>query len=154
MGHVRPWPTLSGDRSGDNQPCAATRFGKGTPCARPPVTRVRSPGQAVSGLLSKGVLADTAGCLLPEPGPDVADADLVACLLVVAVHRKVGVWLSAQVTGATLKTEDAIVDADLNIHVADLLEAVTSHTVAEVDLTERTAPATALGLVLPVAAVG
>ena len=64
------------------------------------------------------------------------------------VHRKVGAWLSAQVHGAMLSPGDATVDAALNIHVADLLDAVTSWEVAVVEPQRVPVSAALLGLLL------
>lgn len=64
------------------------------------------------------------------------------------VNGKVAAWLTAQVSGAALSDADALVDPGLNIHVADLLEAVTAHKVTFVDTTYQVAHASALGVVL------
>jgi hypothetical protein len=64
------------------------------------------------------------------------------------VHRKAGRWLSSRISGAQLRQADAFVDQNLGIRVTDLLEAVATCTVEAVDLTPRTAPASALGVVL------
>lgn len=66
-----------------------------------------------------------------------------------SVHRKVGRWLSAQIAGAPSRAaEGAIIDVDLGVHVADLLESVTSHCVVHVDREVWNAPAYMLGVVL------
>jgi hypothetical protein len=62
------------------------------------------------------------------------------------VNRRVGKWLSAQITGARLSDEDVVVDPDLGVHVADLLEAVSLHRVAGVSATVATVPAGAVGM--------
>ncbi|MEV8374974.1 hypothetical protein AB0P21_19710 [Kribbella sp. NPDC056861] len=49
------------------------------------------------------------------------------------VHRKLGRWLAAQLDGAKTTPGDATVDAALGVHVADLLDAVTSWRVVEVE---------------------
>jgi hypothetical protein len=67
------------------------------------------------------------------------------------LHRKVGIWLSAQMAGATRDSADTLVDARLNIHVADLMEAVTSHKVTLVDTAMQSAPASVVGVVLTLA---
>jgi hypothetical protein len=66
------------------------------------------------------------------------------------VHRKVGAWLSSQVSGAMLAEADSTVDASLDIHVADLLDAVTTWRVTAVEPDRREAPVLMLGLLLPV----
>jgi hypothetical protein len=35
------------------------------------------------------------------------------------VHRKIGHWLSAQISGAYVRSEETFVDADLGIRVSD-----------------------------------
>ena len=67
------------------------------------------------------------------------------------VHRKVGYWLSAQVSGALTADTDATVDAALDIHVADLLDAVSSWVVTAVDPLRRRVPVTVLGTLVPAA---
>lgn len=64
------------------------------------------------------------------------------------VHRKAGAWLSAQLDGATMNGTDATVDAALNIHVADLLEAVTAWTIEQVDPNRLSVDVSVLGLLL------
>jgi hypothetical protein len=64
------------------------------------------------------------------------------------LHRAVGRWLSAQITGAQLHRGDALVDPELGVHVADLLEAVSVHEVAAVDPQLMSAPAGAVGVLL------
>ena len=64
------------------------------------------------------------------------------------VHRKAGAWLTAQLDGAAMESTDATVDAALNIHVSDLLEAVTSWTVEAVEATRLNVDVTLLGLLL------
>lgn len=66
-----------------------------------------------------------------------------------AVHRRIGRWLSAQIAGAQMRRDEGLVDVDLGIHVSDLLESVTTHTVISVDRAVHRAPANAVGLVLP-----
>ncbi|KSZ56025.1 hypothetical protein Z045_25595 [Rhodococcus pyridinivorans KG-16] len=66
-----------------------------------------------------------------------------------AVHRRIGRWLSAQITGVQRQRGEDLVDAKLGIHVSDLLESVTAHTVISVDRTVHRAPANAVGLVMP-----
>lgn len=65
-----------------------------------------------------------------------------------AVHRRIGRWLSAQIAGVQMRQDEGIVDADLGIHVSDLLESVTTHTVISIDRAVHRAPANAVGLVL------
>jgi hypothetical protein len=64
------------------------------------------------------------------------------------VHRAVGRWLSVQVTGAQLLGDDALIDPELGVHVADLLEAVSVHEVADVGTRLMSAPAAAVGVLL------
>jgi len=64
------------------------------------------------------------------------------------VHRAVGRWLSAQITGAQVHRDDALVDPELGVHVADLLEAVSVHAVAAIDPHLVSAPVGAVGVLL------
>ncbi|MGY2703048.1 DISARM anti-phage system protein DrmE domain-containing protein [Nocardioides sp. HB32] len=64
------------------------------------------------------------------------------------VHRKLGFWLSAQIGGAMVAESDVTVDAALDIHVADLLDAVSLHTVVAVEEARRQVPVTWLGTLL------
>jgi len=64
------------------------------------------------------------------------------------LHRAVGRWLSAQITGAQLRRADALIDPELGVHVADLLEAVSVHEVAGVDPQLVSAPVGAVGVLL------
>jgi hypothetical protein len=64
------------------------------------------------------------------------------------VHRAVGRWLSAQITGAQVRRDDALIDPELGVHVVDLLEAVSVHEVAAVDLRLVSAPVGAVGVLL------
>ncbi|WP_448062654.1 DISARM anti-phage system protein DrmE domain-containing protein [Cellulomonas hominis] len=64
------------------------------------------------------------------------------------VHHKVGHWLSAQLSGVNPAAADQVIDADLGIRVADLLEAVTTNVVVALDTDEMTAPASAVGLAM------
>ena len=64
------------------------------------------------------------------------------------LHRAVGRWLSAQITGAQLRRDDALIDPELGVHVADLLEAVSVHEVADVGAELVAAPAGAVGVLL------
>jgi hypothetical protein len=64
------------------------------------------------------------------------------------IHIKIGLWLAAQVSGAVLSDTDTVIDPALNIHVADLLEAVSTHRVTGVDNSAQTARASELGVVL------
>jgi hypothetical protein len=67
-----------------------------------------------------------------------------------SVDRRLGHWLSSRVDAALASTGDAIVDAELGVHLADLLESVSDHVVVDVDLRPgRWAPASLLGLVVP-----
>ena len=64
------------------------------------------------------------------------------------LHRAVGRWLSTQITGAQLRRDDALIDPELGVHVADLLEAVSVHEVADVGTRLVAAPAGAVGVLL------
>jgi hypothetical protein len=64
------------------------------------------------------------------------------------LHRAVGKWLSAQITGAQVSRKESLVDADLGVHVADLLEAVSVHQVADVSENLALVPAAAVGILL------
>jgi hypothetical protein len=64
------------------------------------------------------------------------------------VHRKIGHWLSAQISGAYVRPEETFVDAELGIRVSDLLESVTTHVVSSIDRDQQTSPSAALGVVL------
>ncbi len=65
-----------------------------------------------------------------------------------SAHRKVGHWLSGQISGAMDRDDpDQLVDVNLGVHVTDLLESVSLHPVAYVDLTARTVPAALVGVV-------
>ncbi|GHJ11266.1 hypothetical protein TPA0907_56330 [Micromonospora humidisoli] len=68
------------------------------------------------------------------------------------LNRAVGRWLSAQITGARLRDDDAIVDPKLGVHVADLLEAVTLHQVESVDAQPVPVTATSVGVLHPASA--
>lgn len=61
------------------------------------------------------------------------------------VHRQLGRWLAAQIDGATVAPADATVDAALGVHVADLLEAVTSWQVTAVETDRFDVPRVLLG---------
>nr|BFE63987.1 hypothetical protein GCM10020063_085130 [Dactylosporangium thailandense] len=66
------------------------------------------------------------------------------------VERRLGRWLALRVDAAATSTGDAVVDAELGVHVADLLDSITDHLVVDVDLRPgRYAPADMLGVVLP-----
>jgi hypothetical protein len=64
------------------------------------------------------------------------------------LHRAVGRWLSAQITGAQLRRDDALIDPELGVNVADLLEAVSVHEVTAVDRRLVSAPVGAVGVLL------
>ncbi|MEU7474393.1 hypothetical protein AB0A63_00305 [Lentzea sp. NPDC042327] len=78
----------------------------------------------------------------------IARADPVGAALRTSrvVNRRIGKWLSAQITGARLCGDDDVVDAELGVHVADLLEAVSLHEVAEVSGQLVVVPASAVGV--------
>ena len=66
------------------------------------------------------------------------------------VDRRLGHWLASRVDAAATSTGDAVVDAELDVHVADLLNSVTDHIVVDIDLRPgRFAPTNMLGVVLP-----
>lgn len=65
------------------------------------------------------------------------------------VDRRLGHWLASRVDAAATSTGDAVVDAELGVHVADLLESLTDHIVVDIDLRPgRFAPPDMLGVVL------
>jgi hypothetical protein len=64
------------------------------------------------------------------------------------LHRAVGRWLSAQIRGARLRRDDALIDPELGVYVTDLLEAVSVHEVAAVGSRLVSAPAGAVGILL------
>ncbi|HKS46388.1 MAG TPA: hypothetical protein VJT49_15005 [Amycolatopsis sp.] len=66
------------------------------------------------------------------------------------VDRKLGRWLASRVDAATASTADAVIDAEIGLHVADLLDSVTDYVVVDVDARPgRYAGTETLGLVLP-----
>jgi len=66
------------------------------------------------------------------------------------VNRRLGHWLASRVHAAAVSTGDAVVDAELDVHVADLLDTVTDHCVVDIDRRPgRFGPADMLGVVLP-----
>lgn len=67
-----------------------------------------------------------------------------------ATHRKVGMWLSGQISSALDRDDpEQLVDVTLDVHVSDLLESVTQHPVVTVDLDARPVPAALTATVLP-----
>jgi hypothetical protein len=77
----------------------------------------------------------------------------VAVRAVHTAHRKVGCWLSGQISGALDRDDpEQVVDVSLQVHVADLLDSVSLHPVATVDLAVRTVPAGLTGTALDAAA--
>ena len=125
--------------------------------ARMAGTKITSPGTV--GTWIRGTVDG------PLDGADVArfaravdDGTLVSIAAQVApalatmhrVRRRLGYWLAKKVDDAPVEDGDALVDAELDMHVADLLESVTDHTVIDIDLRPgRVAPLSALGVVLP-----
>lgn len=61
-------------------------------------------------------------------------------------NHKLGHWLAAQVSGAADRRRDELVDADLGLHVSDLLDAISEHEVLTVDSTTRQVPARQVGV--------
>ncbi|MFB9460566.1 DISARM anti-phage system protein DrmE domain-containing protein [Streptomyces antimycoticus] len=57
------------------------------------------------------------------------------------VHRKAGRWLSTQIASARPHRDDALIDANLDLRVSDLLESVTAHSVRGIDRTPHSVPA-------------
>ncbi|MFG1761442.1 DISARM anti-phage system protein DrmE domain-containing protein [Micromonospora echinofusca] len=78
----------------------------------------------------------------------LAEAERVAWALrtLHIVHRKLGAWLAGQVETAASRAKDSMVDADLGVHVADLLDVITEHPVADVDPAEQLVPASLVGV--------
>jgi hypothetical protein len=125
--------------------------------ARMAGTKITSPGTV--GTWIRGTVDG------PLDGADVArfaravdDSTLVSIAAQVApalatmhrVRRRLGYWLANKVDDAPAETGDTLVDAELDVHVADLLESVTDHTIVDIDLRPgRVAPLSALGVVLP-----
>lgn len=63
-------------------------------------------------------------------------------------NRKLGHWLAAQVSRATNRRRDELVDADLGVHVSDLLDAISEHEVLTVEKATREVPAWQVGSLL------
>jgi hypothetical protein len=65
------------------------------------------------------------------------------------VRRRLGHWLAKKIDAAPLETGDATVDAELNVHIADLLESIADYTVIDIDLRPgKVAPLSSLGIVI------
>jgi len=90
-------------------------------------------------------------------GRALADTELMAAAPHVAsalatmrrIHRKIGRWLSSQLTAVHGGREDSLVDNDLSIHVSDLLEVVTVHRVLAIEVELMGVPAARCGVLLP-----
>lgn len=125
--------------------------------ARMAGTAITSPGTvgtwirgAVDGPLDGADVARFAKAVGDETLTSIAAQVAPALATMHRVRRRLGYWLAKNVDAAPAETRDALVDAELGVHVADLLESVTDHTVVDIDLRPgRGAPLSALGIVLP-----
>jgi hypothetical protein len=64
------------------------------------------------------------------------------------IHIKLGLWLAGQVSGAAGRTPESVVDAELGVCVADLLDAIAEYEVTAVDRTERPTSVDQVGLLM------
>jgi hypothetical protein len=125
--------------------------------ARMEGTAITSPGTigtwirgAVDGPLDGADVARFAQAVNDKTLASIAARVAPALATMHRVRRRLGYWLARKVDAAPALAGDAIVDAQLGVHVADLLESVTDHVVIEVDLRPgRLAPLSALGIVFP-----
>lgn len=125
--------------------------------ARMEGTAITSPGTigtwirgAVDGPLDGADVARFAQAVNDKTLASIAAQVAPALATMHRVRRRLGYWLAKKVDAAPALADDAIVDAQLGVHVADLLESVTDHVVIQVDLRPgRLAPLSALGIVLP-----
>lgn len=78
----------------------------------------------------------------------LAQAEGVAAALrtLRSVHVKLGLWLAGQVSKAAGRAPEAIIDTELGVRVADLLDAIAEYEITDVDLTERPVPAYVIGV--------
>jgi len=83
-------------------------------------------------------------------------ADNVATALAArrTIRRLVGRWLSGQIAGATRRSAHELIDPELQVYAADLLETVTLHQVAAVDALLVRAPAALVGMLVDESALG
>jgi hypothetical protein len=81
---------------------------------------------------------------LRRSGPAIGEA----LLHLRRIHQQVGRRLTAQITGAHVHAAETLVDAQLQVHASDLLEAVTVHEVDDVGDGLLTVPAALVGLLL------
>lgn len=120
-------------------------------------TAITSPGTvgtwirgAVDGPLDDADVARFAKAVGDETLTSIAAQVAPALATMHRVRRRLGYWLAKNVDAAPTETGDALVDAELGVHVADLLESVTDYMVVDIDLRPgRVAPVSALGVVLP-----
>jgi hypothetical protein len=125
--------------------------------ARMAGTAITSPGTvgtwirgAVDGPLDGADVARFAQAVGDDMLVSIAAQIMPALATMHRVRRRLGYWLAKNVDAAPTETGDALVDAELGVHVADLLESVTDHAVVDIDLRPgRVAPLSALGAVLP-----
>ena len=125
--------------------------------ARMAGTAITSPGTvgtwirgAVDGPLDGADVARFAKAVGDETLTSIAAQVAPTLATMHRVRRRLGYWLAKNVDAAPAETGDALVDAELGVHVADLLESVTDHMVVDIDLRPgRVAPLPALGVVLP-----
>jgi hypothetical protein len=81
----------------------------------------------------------------------LAEAERVAWALrtLHSVHRKLGAWLAGQVDTVAGRARDSVVDADLGVRVAYLLDVITEHPVSGVSLADQLVPAPLIGVLAP-----
>lgn len=63
------------------------------------------------------------------------------------VHIKLGFWLASQTSDAGGRAPEAVIDNELGVRVADLLDTIAEYEITGVDLAERSVPAHLVGLV-------
>ncbi|MDQ1304699.1 MAG: hypothetical protein QG671_526 [Actinomycetota bacterium] len=78
----------------------------------------------------------------------LAEAERVAWALrtLHSVHRKLGAWLAGQMETVAGRARDSVVDADLGVRIADLLDAIAEHPVMDVDPAEHLVPVHLIGV--------
>jgi hypothetical protein len=121
-------------------------------------TAITSPGTigtwirgAVDGPLDRTDVARFARAVGDDTLASIAAQVAPALTTMHRVRRRLGYWLARQVDSAPVQTGDALVDAELGVHVADLLESITNYIVVDIDLRPgRVTPLSMLGTVLPV----
>lgn len=119
-------------------------------------TAITSPGTigtwirgAVDGPLDGADVARFAEAVNDKTLASIAAQVASALATMHRVRRRLGYWLAKKLDVAPALASDAIVDAQLDVHVGDLLESVTDQVVIEVDLRPgHLAPSSALGIAL------